>query len=101
MPGGEHPVTLRANRDFRRVFAAQVAPLGGSGVTSVALAAFAYELTGADATAVVGTALALRILAFVTLSPIASVLAHRVDRKRMLVVADVLRVARLAAFHQR
>jgi MFS family permease len=70
-------------------------------VTSVALAAFAYELAGADATAVVGTALALRILAFVTLSPIAGVLANRGDRKRMLVVADVLRVARLAAFHQR
>lgn len=92
------PERLAANRDFRRLFAAQVASLVGSGVTSVALAAFAYRLAGADATAVVGTALALRILAFVTLSPIAGVLADRVDRRRMLVTADLLRVALLGAF---
>jgi MFS transporter, NRE family, putaive nickel resistance protein len=90
--------SLSANRDFRRLFAAQVTSLVGSGVTSVALAAFAYRLAGRNATAVVGTALALRILAFVTLSPIAGVLADRVDRKRMLVAADVLRVVLLGAF---
>jgi NRE family putative nickel resistance protein-like MFS transporter len=89
---------LAANRDFARLFAAQATSLVGSGVTSVALAAFAYQLAGRDATAVVGTALALRILAFVTLSPLAGVLADRVDRKRMLVAADVLRVALLGAF---
>jgi MFS transporter, NRE family, putaive nickel resistance protein len=90
--------SLRANRDFRRLFAAQLTSLVGSGVTSVALAAFAYEITGRNATAVVGTALALRILAFVIVSPIAGVLADRVDRKRMLIVADVLRVGLLGAF---
>ena len=89
---------LAANRNFRRLFAAQVTSLVGSGVTSVALAAFAYELTGSDATVVVGTALTLRILAFVLLSPIAGVLADRIDRKRMLVVADLLRVGLLAVF---
>lgn len=94
----EPPPRLSANRDFRRLFAAQVTSLVGSGVTSVALAAFAYQLAGRDATTVVGTALALRILAFVLLSPIAGVLADRVDRKRMLIAADVLRVALLAAF---
>lgn len=89
---------LAANRDFARLFAAQVTSLVGSGVTSVALAAFAYQLAGRNATAVVGTALALRILAFVTLSPVAGVLADRVDRKRMLIAADVLRVLLLGAF---
>src|SRR5215207_9414647 len=97
-PRGGPPERLGANREFTRLFAAQVTSLVGSGVTSVALAAFAYELTGRNATAVVGTALALRILAFVTLSPIAGVLADRVDRKRMLVAADLLRVALLGAF---
>ena len=92
------PTRLGANRDFRRLFAAQVTSLVGSGVTSVALAAFAYELTGRDATAVVGTALALRILAFVLISPVAGVLADRADRKRMLIAADVLRVLLLGAF---
>src|SRR5215210_5808864 len=95
---GEPAGSLAANRDFRRLFAAQAASLVGSGVTSVALAAFAYQLAGRNATAVVGAALALRILAFVTLSPVAGVLADRVDRKRMLVAADLLRVALLGAF---
>lgn len=97
--GEEMPAErLAANPDFRRLFAAQITSLVGSGVTSVALAAFAYELTGRNATAVVGSALALRILAFVLFSPLAGVLADRIDRKRMLITADVLRVALLGAF---
>src|SRR5215213_3202497 len=95
---GEPAGGLAANRDFVRLFAAQATSLVGSGVTSVALAAFAYRLTGQNATVVVGTALTLRILAYVTLSPAAGVLADRVDRKTMLVVADVLRMALLALF---
>ena len=94
----ESPGGLLANRDFARLFAAQATSLVGSGVTSVALAAFAYRLTGSDATVVVGTALTLRILAYVVLSPVAGVLADRVDRKTMLVVADVLRVLLLGVF---
>lgn len=89
---------LFANRNFVRLFSAQLASLLGSGVTSVALAAFAYDMAGSNATVVVGTALTLRILAFVTLSPLAGVLADRVDRKRMLVTADLLRVALLGFF---
>lgn len=92
-PGG-----LFANRNFVRLFAAQLASLLGSGVTSVALAAFAYDMAGSNATVVVGTALTLRILAFVTLAPLAGVLADRVDRKRMLVAADLLRVSLLGLF---
>src|SRR5215217_9289117 len=95
---GEPAGSLAANRDFVRLFAAQATSLVGSGVTSVALAAFAYRLTGRDATVVVGTALTLRILAYVTLSPAAGVLADRVDRKRMLITADLLRVALLGVF---
>ncbi|MGH7564156.1 MAG: MFS transporter [Gemmatimonadota bacterium] len=89
---------LFANRDFLRLFGAQLTSLIGSGVTSIALAAFAYELVGSDATVVVGTALTLRILAFILLSPVAGVVADRIDRKRMLVAADLIRVGLLAAF---
>ena len=92
------PSSLFGNKNFVRLFAAQATSLVGSGVTSVALAAFAYQLVGRNATAVVGTALALRILAFVTISPIAGVLADRVDRKRILVAADVLRVLLMGVF---
>jgi MFS transporter, NRE family, putaive nickel resistance protein len=90
--------SLRGNRDFVRLFTAQLASLLGSGVTSVALAAFAYELAGRDATVVIGTALTLRIVAFVTVSPVAGVLADRVDRKRLLVAADLIRVALMGVF---
>jgi MFS transporter, NRE family, putaive nickel resistance protein len=86
------------NRNFLRLFTAQLASLLGSGITSVALAAFVYDMAGSNATVVVGTALTLRILAFVTLSPLAGVLADRVDRKRMLIIADLLRVGLLGLF---
>jgi MFS transporter, NRE family, putaive nickel resistance protein len=89
---------LRRNPVFLRLFAAQLASLLGSGVTSVALAAFAYELAGRDATIIVGTALTLRILAFVLFAPAAGILADRVDRRRLLVGADLLRVALMGAF---
>lgn len=91
-------VFLWSNRPFVRVFAAQLASLLGSGVTSVALAVFAYELAGSSATVVVGTALTLRILAFVLFAPAAGILADRVDRRALLVGADVVRVALMAAF---
>jgi MFS transporter, NRE family, putaive nickel resistance protein len=89
---------LWSNRDFVRLFAAQATSLVGSGITSVALAAFAYRIAGANATVVVGTALTLRILAFVLLSPLAGVVADRVDRRTLLVTADVLRVGLLGLF---
>jgi MFS transporter, NRE family, putaive nickel resistance protein len=90
--------SLRGNRDFVRLFGAQLTSVLGSGVTSVALAAFAYELAGSNATVVIGMALTLRIVAFVTVSPIAGVLADRVDRKRILVAADLVRVLLMGAF---
>jgi NRE family putative nickel resistance protein-like MFS transporter len=56
--------TLWGNRDFKLLFGAQIISLTGSGVTTVGLALFAYQLTGgASATAVIGNALTLRILA--------------------------------------
>ena len=44
-----------ANRDFVRLFGAQATSLVGSGVTTAALSAFAYELAGSNTTVVVGT----------------------------------------------
>ena len=42
--------TLVENRNYVRLFSAQLTSLIGSGVTSVALAAFAYQLAGRKAT---------------------------------------------------
>src|SRR3989475_6517204 len=91
--------SLWKNRDFRLLFSAQVISLTGSGVTTVGLALFAYQLTGGpSAAAVVGNALMLRILAFLLFSQPAGVLADRWDRRKMLVAADVIRCALLALF---
>jgi NRE family putative nickel resistance protein-like MFS transporter len=94
-PGG----TLWRNRNFRLLFGAQIISLTGSGVTTVGLALFAYQLTGgASATAVIGNALMLRIFAFLLFSQPAGVIADRINRKNILIVADVVRFGLLALF---
>src|SRR6266404_7840448 len=93
------PNTLWRNQNFRLLFSAQIISLLGSGVTTVGLALFAYQLTGgASATAVIGNALTLRILAFLLFSQPAGVIADRVSKKRILIAADVIRFALLALF---
>ena len=92
-------ISLWRNRSFRLLFSAQIISLLGSGVTTVGLALFAYQLTGgASATAVIGNALMLRILAFLFFSQPAGVIADRVNRKRILIAADLLRFFLLALF---
>src|SRR5258708_6975242 len=91
--------TLWRNHNFRLLFSAQIISLLGSGVTTVGLALFAYQLTGgASATAVIGNALTLRILAFLLFSQPAGVIADRVSKKGILIAADVIRFALLALF---
>src|SRR5215217_1758354 len=91
--------SLWRNRNFRLLFGAQIISLLGSGVTTVGLALFAYQLTGgASATAVIGNALTLRILAFLLFSQPAGIIADRVSRKKILIAADLIRFALLALF---
>jgi len=91
--------SLWRNRNYILLFAAQIVSLLGSGVTTVGLALFAYQLTGgASATAVIGNALFLRILAFLLFSQPAGVLADRFNRKYILIAADVVRFGLLALF---
>src|SRR6266508_3816637 len=93
------PLTLWRNRNFRLLFGAQIISLLGSGVTTVGLALFAYQLTGGtSATAVIDNALTLRILAFLLFSQPAGVIADRVSRKQILIAADLVRFALLALF---
>ncbi|MDQ3818888.1 MAG: MFS transporter [Acidobacteriota bacterium] len=91
--------TLWRNRDFCLLFGAQIISLAGSGVTTVGLALFAYQLTGGkSATAVIGNALTLRILAFLIFSQPAGVIADRIRRKNILIAADLIRFCLLALF---
>src|SRR3954462_1204969 len=91
--------SLWRNRNFRLLFSAQIISLTGSGVTTVGLALFAYQFTGgASATAVIGNALTLRILAFLLFSQPGGVIADRVSRKKILIAADILRFGLLTLF---
>jgi MFS transporter, NRE family, putaive nickel resistance protein len=90
---------LWQNRAFKFLFGAQIISLLGSGVTTIGLALFAYQLTGgSSATAVIGNALMLRILAFLLFSQPAGVIADRISRKKILIAADLLRFGLLALF---
>ncbi|MFC3228862.1 MFS transporter [Marinibaculum pumilum] len=80
-----------ADRRFRHLFAAQTIALFGTGLTTVALSLLAFDLAGGDAGAVLGTALALKMIAYVTIAPVAGAVAHRLDRRRLLVALDLAR----------
>lgn len=84
-------VSILANRTYRNLFTAQVLSLIGTGLTTVALGLLAYELAGADAGQVLGIALAVKMIAYVGVSPLAGALAGRVPRRAFLVTLDVLR----------
>lgn len=77
--------------DYRRLFAAQVASLLGTGLTTVALALLAYELAGERAGVVLGTALALKMVAYVAIAPLAGACAGMVSRRALLVGLDLSR----------
>ncbi|MCH9019488.1 MAG: MFS transporter [Proteobacteria bacterium] len=82
-----------ADPTYRRLFGAQVIALVGTGLSTVALTLLAYELAGGEAGAVLGTALALKMVAYVGIAPFVGGIAHRLPRKALLVGLDVARVA--------
>ena len=84
-------LAILANRTYRHLFAAQVIALIGTGLATVALGLLAWEMAGEDAGLVLGTALAVKMVAYVTLAPIAAAFADRVPRRTMLVALDLIR----------
>ena len=57
-----NPIT---NSSFRKLFAAQVIALVGTGLSTVGLSLLAYNLAGKNAGAVLGIALACKMIAYV------------------------------------
>ncbi len=80
-----------SNLTYRHLFLAQVLSLLGTGLATVALGLLAYELAGADAGAVLGTALAIKMIAYVGIAPVAGAFVHLVPRRSLLVTLDLLR----------
>ena len=84
---------ILANRTYRHLFLAQVIALVGTGLATVALGLLAYQLAGADAGTVLGTAFAIKMVAYVGVAPVATALADRFPRRTMLVCLDLVRAA--------
>jgi MFS family permease len=85
--------TPLANATFRRLFAAQICSLIGIGLLTVALSLTAYRL-GGDAAAgrILGLLLALKMIAYVALAPLAEGLLSGMPRKRSMVWLDLGRM---------
>lgn len=81
------------NRTYRHLFTAQVVALAGTGLMTVALGLLAYDIAGADAGVVLGTALAIKMLAYVGVAPVAQALADRLPRRSVLVGLDLVRAS--------
>lgn len=65
--------------------------LVGTGLATVALGLLAYEIAGADAGAVLGTALAIKMVAYIGIAPVVGAYADRLPRKSLLVAMDLVR----------
>jgi MFS family permease len=92
------PVTLssyvrlvRANRNFRRLWLAQIVSEMGDWLYTVAIYTLLLELTG-DAKSV-ALAVVLQLLPQFFIAPAAGVVNDRVSRKRVMIAADLARAA--------
>ncbi|EEW26809.1 MFS transporter [Rhodobacter ferrooxidans] len=81
------------NETYARLFSAQVIALLGTGLLTVALGLLAYDLAGDRAGQVLGTAFAIKMIAYVGLSPVAAALVQHLPRKPVLIGADLIRAA--------
>jgi MFS family permease len=82
---------ILAHRTYRHLFAAQVIALIGTGLATVALGLLAFDLAGNNAGMVLGTALAIKMFAYVAVAPVAAAFAERLPRRTMLVTLDLVR----------
>ena len=81
---------LRRNADYRRLFLATVVSFMGDWFAFVAVSGFVTESTGRGGLAAV--VYAASVLPVFLVSPIAGVVADRVDRRRLLVTVDLVRI---------
>ncbi|MGO4675721.1 MFS transporter [Bosea sp. 2YAB26] len=82
-----------SNRVYGRLFAAQIIALVGTGLLTVALGLLAFALAGERAGGVLGTALAIKMIAYVTVAPIVGTFAAQLPRRAFLIAMDLVRAA--------
>ncbi|MFD0556761.1 putative MFS family arabinose efflux permease [Stackebrandtia endophytica] len=79
------------NTTYRRLFTAQVVALSGTGLATVALGLLAYDLSGGNASAVLGTALAIKMIAYVVIAPVVTAMTDRIPPRTLLITMDATR----------
>jgi predicted MFS family arabinose efflux permease len=87
---------LRRNRDFRRLFLASVISLGGDWFLFVALGGLVLQVTGEALS--VGILIMSQELPIFLATPWAGWLTDRFNRRRLMIVCDVVRTAICVAF---
>ena len=86
-------LSVLANRTYRHLFAAQVIALIGTGMMTVALGLLAFKIAGDKAGAVLGTALAIKMIAYIGVAPMVGGYANFLPRRAFLVSMDIVRAA--------
>ena len=84
-------LSVLAKRTYRHLFLAQVIALLGTGFATIALGLLAFELAGEAAGTVLGTALAIKMMAYVGIAPLAAAALERLPRRAVLVSLDLVR----------
>jgi MFS family permease len=92
----EYRDLVAQNPSYRNLWLGQVLSLAGDWFNVIATATLIQQLTGSSAH--VGWLFAIRMLAPFVVSPFAGVVADRFDRRKILIVADLLRAAVVLAF---
>lgn len=78
---------VKGNRDFRRLYLAQLISFGGDWFLTVPLLGLIFELTGSALAT--GAVLAVQSLPTFFLAPVAGAVADRFDRRKVMVAADL------------
>ena len=79
------------NPTYARLFSAQIIALLGTGLLTVALGLLAYDIAGSDAGAVMGTVMAIKMVAYVLVSPVTTALVARLPARPVLIGSDLVR----------
>ncbi|WP_339860297.1 MFS transporter [Thalassospira alkalitolerans] len=84
--------SVLSDRNYRRLFLAQISSLLGTGLATIGLSLLAFDLAGPDAGMVLGTAFAIKMIAYVGVSPFAAAFLSAHARKPALIGLDLFRV---------
>jgi MFS family permease len=84
-------LSVLANRTYRHLFFAQAIALVGTGLATVALSLLAFQIAGGEAGAVLGTALAIKMIAYIGVAPIVGAFADKLPRRAFLISMDIVR----------